>query len=92
MVAADRVKTSTPVTPVCPCNEWYVLPFSVLRGVVASSIRAFPYVAYILVGETLSGGNIAEIGCVIVGSQAFFVSRFFLSFVVATCLLLLQTQ
>jgi hypothetical protein len=92
MVAADRVKTSTPETPVCPCNECHVLPFSVSKGASASSIRAFPYVAYILIGRTLSGGDIGEIGCIVVGSQAFIVSRFFLSFVDATCLLLLQTR
>ena len=59
---------------------------------MASSIRAFPYVAYILIGRTLSGGNIAKIGGIVVGSQALVVSRFFLSFAVATCLLLLQTR
>ncbi|TIA51048.1 hypothetical protein D6C77_08997 [Aureobasidium pullulans] len=63
-----------------------------LLRAVASSIRAIPYVAYILIGRTLSGGNVAEIGCIVVGSQALVVSRFFLNFVVATCLLLLQTQ
>jgi hypothetical protein len=32
MVAADRVKISTPETPMCPCNDYHVLPFLVLRG------------------------------------------------------------
>jgi len=29
MVAADRVKTSMPETPMCLCNDCHVLPFSV---------------------------------------------------------------
>jgi len=61
MVATDRAKYQTPVTPVCPCNECRYTAFLSIEGAVASSTRAIPYVAYILIGRALFGGSFAEI-------------------------------
>lgn len=61
VLVAFSMTTRTIITPMCPYSECRYTYFLSDEMAIASSLRAVPYVAYILIDRALFGSNVTEI-------------------------------